>query len=65
MIVGGGVVGYNAATTAAGLGTNIIQFEANPKRIAQLKADPTIKALTKIFKSKYVVESSTPENINK
>jgi alanine dehydrogenase len=65
MIVGGGVVGYNAATTSAGLGTNIVQFEANPKRIAQLKADSTIKALTKIFKSKYVVEPSTPENIDK
>jgi alanine dehydrogenase len=64
MIVGGGVVGYNAAVVAAGMGTNVVQFEANPKRIMQLKKDTTIKALTKIFKNKYVVENSTPENIN-
>jgi alanine dehydrogenase len=65
MIIGGGVVGYNAATTAASLGTNVVQFEANPKRIVQLKADPTIKTLTKLFKSQYVVEASTPQNIEK
>jgi alanine dehydrogenase len=65
MIVGGGVVGYNAATTSAGLGTYIVQFEANPKRIAQLKADKTMKALTNVFKNEYIVEQSTPENIMK
>jgi alanine dehydrogenase len=65
MIVGGGVVGYNAAVVATGMGTNVVQFEANSKRIMQLKKDVTIKALTKVFKNKYVVENSTSENINK
>jgi alanine dehydrogenase len=65
MVIGGGVVGYNAAVVSASLGTNVVQIEANPLRIEQLKKDKTIQALTKIHKNKYVVEKSTPENINK
>jgi alanine dehydrogenase len=65
MIVGGGVVGYNAATTAAGLGTNIVLFEANKTRIQDLKNDITMKRLTDIFGSQFIVEESNAENINK
>lgn len=65
MIVGGGVVGYNAATTAAGLGSNLVIFERNLDRIQQLKSDEKLKKLTTIFKSKFVVEESTFENIYK
>ncbi|MDR0985374.1 MAG: alanine dehydrogenase [Mycoplasmataceae bacterium] len=65
MVVGGGVVGYNAAFTAMGLGTNVVQFEANPKRITELKNDKRMKDLSKIFNNKYIVEASTAANIDK
>lgn len=65
MIVGGGVVGYNAATTAAGLGTNIVMFEANKNRLEQLKNDITLKQLTDVFGNEFIIEQSSGENINK
>jgi alanine dehydrogenase len=65
LVIGGGVAGYNAASTAMGLGANVVILERNPQRIAQLKKDAKLNGLSKIFKSKLTVDVSTDANINK
>jgi alanine dehydrogenase len=65
LVVGGGVAGYNAATTAMGLGANVVILERNPERVKQLKQDSKLNTLSKVFKNKLVADISTPANINK
>jgi alanine dehydrogenase len=65
LVIGGGVAGYNAATTAMGLGANVVILERNPKRIQELKHDNKLNTLSKVFKSKIVIDASTDANINK
>jgi alanine dehydrogenase len=65
LVIGGGVAGYNAATTAMGLGTNVVILERNPQRIQQLKKDSKLNALSKVFKNKITVDVSSEANINK
>ena len=65
VIVGGGVAGYNAATTAMGLGTNVEIFEANPKRIEELKNDKVLNGLSKIFGNTIKISKSDSEALAK
>jgi alanine dehydrogenase len=65
LVIGGGVAGYNAATTAMSLGANVVILERNPERVAQLKKDAKLNSLSKIFKNQLVVDVSSEENIYK
>ncbi|MDR2369765.1 MAG: alanine dehydrogenase [Mycoplasmataceae bacterium] len=65
LVIGGGVAGYNAATTAMGLGANVVILERNPQRIQQLKKDSKLNTLSKVFKNKCIVDVSTDANIEK
>jgi alanine dehydrogenase len=65
LVIGGGVAGYNAATTAMGLGANVVILERNPSRIQQLSKDHKLNSLSKVFKNKFIVDASTDQNIKK
>ena len=57
-VIGGGVAGYAAAYTAAGLGANVTILEMNEDSIKRLKADDRLNSLAKVFGSKIEVVKS-------
>jgi alanine dehydrogenase len=56
-IIGGGVAGYVAATTAAGMGANVTIFEVNPQRISYLE-DILPKNVSVLRSNKSLIKAS-------